>query len=92
MNVSISPEMETFVKQKVAGGYYRSPEDVVTASLRLLQEIEEKKLAALREDIKAAHEESQRGEATPLDIEVIIAEETKIFMERQNNKLNGSSR
>lgn len=37
MNVSITPELEGFVQEKVASGRYRSASEVVRAGLRLLE-------------------------------------------------------
>lgn len=37
MNVSLTPELERFVAEKVASGRYRSASEVVRAALRLLE-------------------------------------------------------
>lgn len=73
MNISVSPEMEMIIQQKISGGFYNSPADVVKAGLKLLEKYDEAKFQELRDDILAAHEQSQRGESTPLEIENIIA-------------------
>ena len=39
-NVSLTPELEALVDQKVASGRYRSASEVVRAALRLLDERE----------------------------------------------------
>jgi antitoxin ParD1/3/4 len=54
MNVSLTPELEQIVDQKVKSGLYNSASEVVREGLRLLQErdrIHEAKLASLRKDI-----------------------------------------
>ena len=38
MNVSLTPEFETFVDEKLKSGSYSSASEVVRAGLRLLQE------------------------------------------------------
>ena len=38
MNVSLTPELETFVEQKVKTGRYQSASEVIRAGLRLLEE------------------------------------------------------
>lgn len=40
MNVSLTPEMEAFVTDRVSSGRYRTLSEVVRAALRLLQEQE----------------------------------------------------
>ena len=42
-NVSLTPEMETFIDGRVASGRYRSASEVVRAALRLLEEDERKR-------------------------------------------------
>jgi len=41
MNVSLTPELELFVAERVASGLYRSASEVVRAALRLLKKEEE---------------------------------------------------
>ncbi len=38
MNVSLTPQLEDFVRQKVASGFYGSASEVVREALRLLGE------------------------------------------------------
>ena len=55
MNISLTPELEKFVQNKVASGRYHSASEVIRAGLRLLEEQEqlrEVKLTALREEIQ----------------------------------------
>lgn len=75
--------MESLVKEKIESGFYKSADDVINRSLRLLQKHDEEKLKALREDILVAYEQSQRGESTPLEMQKIIAEEEEKFHQRQ---------
>ena len=51
MNISVKPQHEKLIKQKVESGEYGSPDEVIDAALRLLDE-RDKKLAALRQDIQ----------------------------------------
>jgi len=50
MNVSLTPELESFVTAKVEGGRYRSASEVVREALRLLEkrELEDEVLRGLR--------------------------------------------
>ena len=38
MNIALSPELEKYVQTQIASGRYRSPEEVLTASVRLLED------------------------------------------------------
>ncbi len=65
MEVSLPPELEHFVQERVATGRSRSAGEVVEAALWLLQERdreEETKLAALRADIEEGIASIERGE------------------------------
>ena len=76
MSISIPQDLQQFVQQEVASGKYRSEEDLLCAGLRLLRE-RERRLQALREDIKPALEQLDRGEGEPLDAESIKARSRK---------------
>lgn len=84
MQITLTPEIEVIIKQKVASGNYASETEVIKESLRLLQERDEEKLKSLREDLAAAYEQSERGESKTVDIEEIIAENCRKF----NGKLH----
>ncbi|WP_290653598.1 type II toxin-antitoxin system ParD family antitoxin [Aquisalimonas sp.] len=76
MNVSLTPELEAFVKQKVNTGMYSSVSEVVREALRLLEEhdaMQEAKLQALRNDIQAGRASLGRGEGRALDVDTIKA-------------------
>lgn len=76
MNVSLTPQLESYVKQKVAAGMYNSVSEVVREALRLLEEqdaIKEMKLEALRRDLQEGIAELDRGEGSPLNMDDIKA-------------------
>ena len=76
MNVSLTPTLESYVKQKVEDGMYTSVSEVVREALRLLEErdtIQAMKLEALRADINRGVESLEKGEGKQLDIEAIKA-------------------
>lgn len=55
MNVSLTPELEQFIREKVDSGRYHSSSEVVREALRLLEEHErlrELRLEELRQDIQ----------------------------------------
>jgi antitoxin ParD1/3/4 len=71
MNVTLTPELEKLINDKVSSGLYDSAIDVVSDGLRLLAEqdrLREIKLAALRKDIE---EGLNSGDSLPLDMESI---------------------
>lgn len=71
MNVSLTPKLETIIREKVDSGLYNSASEVVREALRLLEEqdrLRELRLEALREEIQAGLDS---GSAGPLDFEDI---------------------
>ena len=61
MNVSLTPELEKFVDDKVESGLYNNASEVVRESLRLLKEHEDFKARA-RESIERGWLQAQRGD------------------------------
>lgn len=64
MNVSLTPELEKFVQQKVDQGLYSTASEVVRDGLRLLTEREqerEAKLVALRQAVGEGVAELKQG-------------------------------
>ena len=65
MNVSLTPELEQLVQEKVKSGLYLSASEVVREALRLLQErdqLREMKLDALRREIQVGLDQAEKGE------------------------------
>ena len=76
MNVSLTPHLESYIKQKVAGGMYNSVSEVIREALRLLEErdaLQSMKLEALRHDINQGLTSLDNGEGKPLDIDTVKA-------------------
>lgn len=70
MNVSLTPELETLIYEKVESGFYNSASEVVREALRLLRqrdEIQRQHLTQLRKEIAVGIDELDRGEATTFD-------------------------
>lgn len=70
MNVSLTPEFEAFVGEKVSSGSYTSASEVVRAALRLLQEQDAERaarLAALRSAVGNGVAQLDQGETRPAD-------------------------
>jgi antitoxin ParD1/3/4 len=70
MNVSLTPELEKFVAEKVKSGLYNSASEVVRESLRLLRredEIQKLQLEELRREIKTSIKQLDDGQGVSLD-------------------------
>jgi antitoxin ParD1/3/4 len=70
MNVSLTPELERMVEEKVRSGQYRTASEVVREGLRLLAQRDEEyqvKLAALRAEVQKGVDSLDRGEGMPGD-------------------------
>jgi antitoxin ParD1/3/4 len=69
MNVSLTPELENLVNEKVKSGLYNSASEVVREGLRLIQEQDELKRIRrdeLRREIMRGKEQIERGEFVEL--------------------------
>lgn len=65
MNVSLTPELERLVQEKVSSGLYNNQSEVVREALRLLAEqdkLREARLAHLREALTEGLAQAARGE------------------------------
>ena len=72
MNVSLTPELERYINQKIESGLYQTASEVVRAGLRLLEEREDlhrQTVEELRRKLQAGIDEADRGELSPLDAE-----------------------
>jgi len=72
MHVNLSVEMEGFIKEKVAGGFYGNATEVIRDAIRRMQ-TEETRLAAWRAAIKKGDDQLDRGEGTAYTREVLNA-------------------
>lgn len=76
MNVSLTSELENYVKAKVATGMYNSVSEVMREALRLMEErdaMQAVRLEALRQDINKGLHSLEREGSKPLDVEAIKA-------------------
>ena len=65
MNVSLTPQLETWIQQQVDGGQYQSASEVVREAVRLFQRyqtVEDQKLSKLRSEIMKGIDSAKRGE------------------------------
>ncbi len=70
MNISLTPELDDFVRHQVETGLYQSASEVVRDGLRLLmdrQEIRKLRFDELRKKIAIGIEELDRDESVDMD-------------------------
>jgi antitoxin ParD1/3/4 len=64
MNVTLTPEMDRWLQEKTASGFYQSADEVVREALRLLRDFEsvrERLLAALQTDVQRGLDDLANG-------------------------------
>lgn len=61
MHINLSPEMEGFIKTKVASGFYGNATEVIRDAIRRMQ-AEESRVAAWQAAIKVGDDQLNRGE------------------------------
>ena len=71
MHISLTPELESRVKAKVASGYYNNASKVIREALRFMELhedwIHEIKLARLREQLKVGVDQLDRGKGIAVE-------------------------
>ena len=71
MNVSLPPELEARVRERVATGMYGSASEVIREALRLFEAYEEVRSArikSLRLDVARGLDDANAGRATEIDV------------------------
>jgi antitoxin ParD1/3/4 len=70
MSIVLTPEQEQFVREQMARGPFKSPDEVLEQAFRLLQEKYqeyESWIEVVRDQVNEAAAELERGEGIPLD-------------------------
>jgi len=73
VNISLTPELEKLIYEKVRSGLYNSASEVIREALRLLHErdqVRQQELEALRAKINRGLEQLDRGEGIPESVAV----------------------
>jgi antitoxin ParD1/3/4 len=70
MTITLSPELESFIKTQLDSGAYSSASEVVSKALKLLEE-RERKVQLLRADIQKGLDQLDRGEYSTLTMDDI---------------------
>jgi len=65
MNVSLTPELERIVAERVTSGRYASASEVIREALRLLEERDQ--LNQLRQEVRLGLEQLDQGRLRPFD-------------------------
>ena len=92
MNVSLTPELEKFVEEKVKTGMYQTASEVVREGLRLLkaqQQLSDPQLKEIRREIAIGVRQADEGRLVPFDdklIEQIKSRGRKRLAARRNGK------
>lgn len=76
MNISLTPELEQLVDEKVKTGMYQTASEVIREGLRLLRERDQRVEPPLRWDVRAGFEAVERGEFTEHDASNIKSSRT----------------
>lgn len=87
MNVSLTPELEKWVQNKVQSGLYGSSSEVVRDALRILHQFEEervRKLSSLKSEIQIGLEQLRAGRSKKMDDSLIES-----IKKRGRERLNG---
>jgi antitoxin ParD1/3/4 len=66
MNVSLTPELEQLVNEKVKSGFYQTASEVVREALRLLKERDQER-ERLRADVQAGFDQLAHGQSKVYD-------------------------
>lgn len=72
MNVSLTPELEKYVSEKVESGLYHSASEVIREGLRLLKDQDALRKVRLHEVRQQIQEGMNSGESQPLNVEDVI--------------------
>ena len=84
MSVTLSPELEAIIRDKVDRGLYATPDDAIAVAVRLLDE-HDRRLAWLRAELAIGEEQEKRGEL----IELTSALLDQLIREAEENALEG---
>jgi len=78
MHISLTPELEIRVKQKVASGYYNNASEVIQDALRFWEKNEEliqhMKLEMLKERLSIGAEQAKQGKFVAQSVSDVITE------------------
>lgn len=91
MTITLTAELEELVNEKIKSGAYKSADEVVMASLRLLKAREES-VEALRREIMRGVEDIREGRFTELRTDAELDAFSDQIIQQAQNKSNVSER
>ena len=86
MNVSLPPELEARVRQRVESGMYGSASEVIREALRLFEAYEQVKTAkldSLRQDIAKGLSDAENGRAREIDFDRLKQQGRQLLQARK---------
>lgn len=86
MNVSLPPELEARVRQRVESGMYGSASEVIREALRLFEAYEQvkaAKLGSLRQDIAKGLSDAKNGRAREVDFDGLKQQGRQLLQARK---------
>ena len=93
MNVSLTPELEKIVTDKVATGRYTSASEVIREALRLMEEMDalrQRQLETLRQEIQKGSDALKRGDSKTYASAKEWGESIEQRFQEHNNSLEKS--
>ncbi len=87
MNVSLPPELEARVRQRVESGMYGSASEVIREALRLFEAYEQVKavqLDGLRRDIAMGLDDAKKGRVKEIDFSSLKQQGRKLLKKRKS--------
>ena len=76
MHISLTPQLDAFIKAKVTSGLYNNASEVIREALRFMQTHEEwiyqMKLDRLRQEVAIGAEQAERGEFVGQTVSEVI--------------------
>jgi putative addiction module CopG family antidote len=67
MTLTLTPELEAIVTERISRGQFTTPEEVITAGLRLLRDSDLQKQTELLALLDEAEEDVRKGRVAPFD-------------------------
>ena len=89
MNISLAPELEDLIHQKVESGRYNSASEVIGKALRLLEEQElqgAKRLEEIKHEIALGLKDLDEGRSMPLNEQTLETIKSRIRERASANK------
>jgi antitoxin ParD1/3/4 len=71
MNISLTPQLEKLVSDRVKSGLYTSASEVIREALRLLDSRDRSMVQQLRADVEAGLRQLEAGQSRPFDADAV---------------------